>query len=300
MQKLLLIIGLLLVAGITRAFAQDASTLSRFDATPETVVRELETLGMFPSGGALAFDGVNSTLVGSSQFITLDIDNEHTNFVFGGEIALISDTDTDELETCALVAHAVIESGSTETETTITEYTQINTFVDVGITNAGEVYIVDRYGTEQSDLSVEVFDSEVTDSIYLLAIMLDESLTVYLDGEIIITDYETVAPAGGFAFALETVNPRATCTGTNLWAYTLPDDFVTGRCEITTEGVINKREGGNTNFDVVGQMTTGEVEEAIGQSTDDEGFTWWQLEPFAWVREDVVTAVGDCRTLPQR
>lgn len=274
------------------------STLAQ-NATPETALRKLETAGAFPSGGELAFAEGETTLIGRSQFIAFPTADTAPNFAFGGTLQLNSQA-SDELEACALVARTDIERGTEETDTEITTFAQINTFIDIGITNAGGVYIADRYGADADDLMLATFDADLdTDApVTLVAVLLDDALTVFADGELVAEGVAVEAPPGGFALAINSYASDTTCDGTNLWAYTLPADYVDDGCEITTDGTINQRAGAGTNFDVRGQLAVGEVAQAVGQTTDADGFVWWYLENNLWMREDVVIERGYCRTLP--
>lgn len=300
MRLLLLFIVLSVTAAGVFAQGTNADSLERYDARPADVMLALESAGVFPSGSAFLFNAPGNTLIGGSQFITYAPQNATPNFVFGGTLTFTPGTDPDDgLETCALVARASIESGEETTEDATVEFAQINTFVDVGVTNAGDVYIVDRHDTGEDDLTVEVVEYEVPERAVMLAIVLDDMLTVYISGQRVIDSLEIQAAPGSFAFALETNNPNTSCTSSGLWAYTLPQDYVVDGCEITTDGTINQREGAGTTFDVVGQLSAGETVQAVAQTLDDEGFIWWQLDDNLWVREDVVNAAGYCRTLPQ-
>ena len=42
----------------------------------------------------------------------------------------------------------------------------------------------------------------------------------------------------------------------------------------------------------------GEEAVVIGQAKGAYSKPWWQLEDETWVREDLVTAVGDCANIP--
>jgi hypothetical protein len=48
----------------------------------------------------------------------------------------------------------------------------------------------------------------------------------------------------------------------------------------------------------MGQLAAGATQRAAGQSTSDDGFVWWQLDDESWVRDDVINALGDCRSIP--
>jgi hypothetical protein len=72
-------------------------------------------------------------------------------------------------------------------------------------------------------------------------------------------------------------------------------------CSLTSSRPVNIRLGPGLNYAVrvgaqIGKLTpTTPVSQAIGT----DGFTWYKLWYFnAWVRSDVVDAVGDCASVP--
>ncbi|MEL6269679.1 MAG: hypothetical protein AAFV33_15090 [Chloroflexota bacterium] len=294
-----MMIILAVMAAALPVLAQDDDGLANFDETPAAVMLELERSGVFPAGSAFAFASEGRPLIGGSQFTTLLPDVAPANFAFGGTLAF--NAQSDDLETCALVARATVESDVVETDTERIESAQINSFVDVGLTGEGEVFVVDRFGDDDDALTIEMTGTEVdlSEPVRMIAVVLDDALSVYVDGERVIGEMRIEAPAGQFAFALETTESTTTCTGADFWAYTLEADYVREGCEITTVATINQRGGPGTQFDVLSQLNAGEVALATGQTVDAEGFTWWRLESNLWMREDVVTAQGYCRTLPQ-
>lgn len=68
-----------------------------------------------------------------------------------------------------------------------------------------------------------------------------------------------------------------------------------GGCTVTGANV-NLRTGPGTNFGVAGTLSA--TANAVGQATGADGFVWFNLDSGNWVRSDVVTAEGDCASLP--
>ncbi len=302
-----LTILLAITAYIVPVSAQDnPEPLENYNTTPGAAVIELEQRGLLPAGSAFAFVQGGSTLVGGSQFVTFVIEGADPdvapapNFVFGGTLQLTRAA-ADVLEGCALVARADIETDAQETTDEITETATITTFVDVGITSEGEIYILDRAGPGDDDVTLTTYETDVdtTAPVTLTVVMLDDRLTVFADGVFVVGDVEIEAEPGDYAFALNAADPATRCTGDNFWLYTLPADYVGSGCEVTTVSTINQRGGPGTTFDVIRQLDNTETTMATGQAVDSEGFIWWRLEDETWVREDVVTALGYCRTLPE-
>jgi len=71
---------------------------------------------------------------------------------------------------------------------------------------------------------------------------------------------------------------------------TVPPDI----CFAIADGIVNKRNGPGTSYDLVGQMQSSARLEVTGQRTSTSGFLWWQLIDDTWVREDTVRVAGDC------
>jgi hypothetical protein len=61
---------------------------------------------------------------------------------------------------------------------------------------------------------------------------------------------------------------------------------------------VNRRDGPGTNYNTPGTMASGSVLEVVGQAVGDDGMTWWKMEDNSWVRDDIVTVVGDCAGIP--
>ena len=288
---------------VSPALAQDDTDLQHdFDDTPAEILLELEKAGVFPAGGELALVDDTRRELRSSQFINLDTESDQPNFVFGGKLLFEPwDENPDDVQACALVARANVESETIESETERIETAQINTFVDIGVTNMDEVYVADRFGTADDDVTVEKFETDLAYKapIEIIAVVLDNTLTVYVQSERIVDAIEIQAPTGAFAFALVSTHLQTNCVGFDFWAYTLEENYVREGCEITTASTINQRAGAGTNFDVLSQLGAGQVAIATGQTIDGEGFTWWRLENDLWMREDVVIERGYCRTLTQ-
>jgi oligopeptide transport system substrate-binding protein len=69
-------------------------------------------------------------------------------------------------------------------------------------------------------------------------------------------------------------------------------------CSLSAAQNVNLRGGPGTNFDVVGMLEANVAQNAVAQTNGTDGFTWWQVESGAWVREDVVLEDGMCAALP--
>jgi hypothetical protein len=75
------------------------------------------------------------------------------------------------------------------------------------------------------------------------------------------------------------------------------DDTSSSACTITGSNV-NLRRGPGTNYDLAGALTADQSFTASGQARGADGVVWYQLENGAWARSDIVTAEGDCASVP--
>lgn len=75
-----------------------------------------------------------------------------------------------------------------------------------------------------------------------------------------------------------------------------PAPVTTGACTVSGTNV-NIRSAPSTSADRVGSLSQGQPMPVIGQTTDGNGFTWYQIDS-GWVRSDVVTLAGDCSAVP--
>lgn len=72
-------------------------------------------------------------------------------------------------------------------------------------------------------------------------------------------------------------------------------------CSIRSSSGVNLRGGPGTEFDVVGTLSPNTNTDVDGKTTGTDGFTWWHLtDESGWVREDVVSEIGECTRLPFR
>ena len=265
------------------------ATLEDYAAEWPDAVKELETLGVIPSGGSLVFLENRAFFSGRGEWFTgLARRASNTDIVMAGELTF-NVGDPDELETCSLLSRIVTDNEG-----------QAIRFLDIGILNDGAIYYLDRFGAGEDDFFSDEFaidDFDFASPHHFMIIALDDTLTVYLDGERIINQAEINERAGSYGVALRGRGANSLCEGRNIWVYEAPSVEV-GVCEATANSTVNKRSGPGTSYAVAGSLEGATTSLVIGQSTDNSGFVWWQLEDESWVRDDVVNARGDCQSVP--
>jgi hypothetical protein len=126
----------------------------------------------------------------------------------------------------------------------------------------------------------------------------DNRATVYINGELVLSDFLVNDVAGFHGIVLRSQATGGRCEGNNMWAYYAPV-FEAGVCEASAGGDVNQRSGPGTNCDRAGTLPAGTALQVVGQSTGTDGLIWWQLENDNWVREDVVNVFGSCADIPE-
>jgi uncharacterized protein YgiM (DUF1202 family) len=81
-----------------------------------------------------------------------------------------------------------------------------------------------------------------------------------------------------------------------MMAATQEASMADGPCTISGTNT-NVRSGPSTSNDIVGNLSAGTQSDVIGQTTDANGFTWYQID-MGWVRGDVVQVAGNCSAVP--
>lgn len=276
---------LLIAATLEQPDAPPAS-LQQHNASWQEAVAELENLGVISTGGELIFRENRAFFSGQGSFFTaLAQRAPRTDIVMAGELTFRPGS-TTEIETCTLLSRIV-----TNNEGNATHY------LDVGLDNEGGVFYLDQDSEDDTADFATLDDFELTAPHHVLIIALDDRMTVYIDGELVFGNVPVVERSGSYGIALRGRGPQALCEGTNIWAYEAPS-FQPGVCEISAGSTVNKRSGPGTSFDRAGQLTSGSSPRAQGQATGADGFVWWQLDDESWVRNDVVNAQGDCKSVP--
>lgn len=261
-------------------------SLRDFDADWEDAVAELEDAEMIAPGGTLVFFEDSAFIAGSGgNYTSLARRASVQNIVMAGELTF--EPDGRDYQTCSMAARVVQNSdGST------------NVFTEIGVNSDGVLYVYDAFGTDEGEAAFYDLASVDHEEVHhYLAIIVEDSLTLYFDGELVATDVEVVARDGSFGVLLRGDGSNSRCEIRNSWAYTIPSG--TDVCSATSAGDINKRSGPGTNFDRAGQLRGGRPTEVIAFANGRDGFVWYELEDETWVREDLITLSGPCNDLPE-
>lgn len=266
--------------------SETVTSLSAYDSENwRDTIAELEDEGLIGSGGILIFNENRAFFDGvGSWFTPLARRTSRRDIVMAAEIEF--DSGSREFETCGLMARILSEPNQTS----------VTTFLEVGIENNGSVYWFDSAGND-IDSGLAHLNLDLDETHHLLFLALNDSLTIYVNGELTFDNIRIQARSGSFGISLIGRDANSRCIGRNIWAYDAPI-FIVGFCEVASGGTVNKRSGPGTNFDRAGTLANGERLEVNAQAEDASGFTWYELEDNSWVREDVISLLGDCGNIP--
>ena len=271
--------------------------LQNYAANATILFDELETQGLIPSGAIESVAQNSLTFTGDdAQFSTFALENESRNVVVGAVLNFAPLS--DELEFCGIASRTQsVESNRLEDDSNITSIT-LDAYVATGVDNEGNIFAFETGSESSAGLSLSEIELDLSQPVYLLAIVIDDMLTVFANGEMVIREYELSLDAGGFAFLYAGMDEDSACRAETFFAYTIADELVDS-CSVSTNSGVNRREGPGTEFARVDQLLAGESLEAVGQTIGTDGFTWWLLADETWVRDDVVDTSGFCRSLPE-
>ncbi|MEO1164114.1 MAG: hypothetical protein AAFV98_10050 [Chloroflexota bacterium] len=200
------------------------------------------------------------------------------------------DSESDELELCSVGARQNFES---DDSTTISQY------IDVGFDNTGQAFVLANGNDGDGEVTIELdYEVDIDEPVAVLFILDDDTITVYMDGELVLERGEVFAEAGFFAVTVFAEDGGTSCEVSNMWVAELPGTEGDG-CFASSISNVNQRTGPGTNFAADGQLGGGVPIEVIAQADGSDGFVWYQLDNENYVREDVVTISGFCDDLPE-
>jgi hypothetical protein len=266
--------------------------LQDFDRDYEEAIAELVSLELIPEGGRLIFETNNANRFGSGNwFIPLAEQRPHTNFVMAGDITFTLGGN-DEFETCTLVVRLNLTSNFTTED-----------YIDVGFDNLGSVFVYDLFDASSRTgytLEFEPLFLDYDEPHHLLFFMLDDTATVFVDGELALEEIQVEERRGSYGLALVGSGAASRCDADNIWIWELDSAWrgEEGVCGVSASSQINKRGGPGTNFEIVGQLPANEVANVDGQTEGNDGFVWYHLTDDSWVRSDLIEEIGVCENAP--
>jgi hypothetical protein len=184
--------------------------LKDYDSGYRDAVVELRDLDLIPSGGTLLFEEDYAWFEGQGAFYTpLARNSPNTNFVMSGELAY-HPSGGEGFETCTL-GMRVVWSGSTTSQ-----------HVDVGYAGGYGVFFWSIVDNESENDAVADTEYDITAPHIFTIIAIDDSLTVFVDGDLVFDHAQITKATGTWGIGLTGKGTSAKCEARDIWVYTLP------------------------------------------------------------------------------
>ncbi|MBC8099465.1 MAG: hypothetical protein H7Y11_08475 [Armatimonadetes bacterium] len=186
--------------------------LRDFDADWEDAIAELEDENIIDAGGELIFFE-DLAFVQSNGFTYTPLASRarEQNVIVAGELTF--EPDGNDFETCSLAARVI---GSDNGGTDI--------FMEIGFDNDRNTYVYDVFDTGDED-TFFYNPSQISrgDTHHFLALIIDETIALYVDGELVTEEpLEVTEREGSFGIMMRSDSSNSRCEGRNIWAYTVP------------------------------------------------------------------------------
>lgn len=183
--------------------------LEDFDRSPSRAVGELQDAGVLPEDGEVVFEE-DTFLVDESTVFTFAQEDEFTNVVMAGMVTF-SAGNTDE-ELCSMYARLTVNE----------EERRVDTYLRVSFSSDGQLVVVDRFGDGEDEFNAETFtlDLDLEDAHHLMIVAAEENIRIYVDGELIVDDFQVEdVNEGFFGFGMFTERSRSECEVEEFWGY---------------------------------------------------------------------------------
>lgn len=194
--------------------ASPGGVVENYNGDPQDVIEELFTLDVIPTRGRLLFEEDYAWFEGEGNWFTpLARRSPKTDVIMAGELTFRVGA-PGEFERCNLSLR--IETNNQG---------QATTYIDVAIVDGGDVLALDysKPGEDATTFEYATLGLDLDDPHHLLIVALEDTLTVYVDGERVFDQLEIVERAGTFGIALVSTAQESRCEGRNLWVYQLDD-----------------------------------------------------------------------------
>jgi hypothetical protein len=196
----------------TSANRPEVITLSEHGGRYQEAVAELSDLGLIPKAGRLLFQEDYAFFTGAGNWFTpLARNSPRRNVVVAGELTFtVNSVKSEEVETCALSSRIISNNRGSAVE-----------FLDVSLVNTGEVVVIDVGGGKVQNIYVADVGLRYDRPYHLLYIVQDETITVFIDGELVLEESPVTDRAGSFGISLVGKAAQSRCEGRNIWVYSL-------------------------------------------------------------------------------
>lgn len=265
--------------------------LAQFAAGWEDIITALKAARVIGRDGRLLFYTDALTLTGpGTRLETPAADYPAGGVVMGGELAFAY-TPGGAYESCSLLARIVRDEAGV-----------VQQYLEVGLDNAGNLFYFDVYGGTAQDVFTETIVPAIPAGQVLRLLLIAEGgrMSLYLNGRRVVDNARVAARSGVYALILRAQQADTACRLRDVWAFATAGPLA-GECQVQANGQVTRRAGPGLGYAVRGNVRSGEVRPVVAFAYDaaDPALRWWKLADDSWVREDVVTAGGDCDRLPQ-
>ncbi|MEO1644556.1 MAG: hypothetical protein AAFR67_05180, partial [Chloroflexota bacterium] len=176
--------------------------LDNFDGGRGDIIEELEDSGAIPSGSTLLFNEDRAFISRTGYFVTvLGRTLQRQDVIVSATVTF--DSESDELELCSVGARQNFES---DDSTTISQY------IDVGFDNTGQAFVLANGDDGDGEVTIELdYEVDIDEPVAVLFILDDDTITVYMDGELVLERGEVFAEAGFFAVTVFAEDGGTSC-----------------------------------------------------------------------------------------
>lgn len=261
------------------------SEIEDYDGASESIIGQFVEAGVLGSGNAFLF-GEDFTFISASgsTFYPLGRGRNRTDVIIGAELTFNSQS--SEYEECTILLRL---------DDTIDP---VQSYLSVGFDRVGNLVLQNNSVGDETIFNYEELGLDIDEPHHIIMLARGETLAVYVDGELVLEDYEIYEQRGIFGIGQYTQSVDSECQARNLWVYDTPF-FEPGVCNVLASGTVNKRSGPGTDNDRAGQMSSGETLEVVSQTEGSDGYIWYELEDDSYVREDIISIVGDCNDIEE-
>jgi len=201
------------------------------------------------------------------------------NVAVGAVIDLQTSTG-DIYETCGIMSRVVSDADDVAVN-----------FLEVGVDSDGDAYIFDRYGSSESDATLNYATvPDMDDEVYVFYKVDAGLANVFMNGELVFSNLLVQERAGHFGLSFVGRTQDASCTISDLWIYVMG-----------SECLVTPADDQDTYFSPIdteialGDMVGGEVYAVDSYYLDDNFNPWWQLtSDDRWFDGADATVEGAC------